>query len=311
MDVKSVNAHDVEGVRIGKLHGADRADNTTYQLTELISEYHILREVIFQVLETDGQMSLLERDIILDSIEQAVNDAAVKFSEVHAEIQQKFIDTLTHDLKNPISAAKLNAQLIKKSDSIEKHATLSDRIVGSLNRLEAMIHDLLDAGRVRAGEPLTLLYSECDLDSVVRDVVLEMASIHGQRFIVNSPAAVWGTWGCDGVRRAIENLIGNAVKYGADGAPITVSVKKGDKAVSLSVHNEGVPIPENEVQILFKQHRRSKSAEASGTRGWGLGLTVVKGVVEAHRGEIHVESAKGRGTSFILDLPFSNDASAV
>jgi hypothetical protein len=99
MDVKSVLAHDKEAVRIGSLHGADRAGNTSYILTEVIFEYHILREVIFQVLEEAEPLDSLQRDIILDSIEQAVNDAAVKFTDVHADIQQKFIDTLTHDLR--------------------------------------------------------------------------------------------------------------------------------------------------------------------------------------------------------------------
>src|SRR3954470_23880737 len=92
MDFKSVFTHDQESSRIGRLHGADRASNRSYVLTEVIFEYHILREVIFQTLETDGQLSAAQRDIIFDSIEQAVNDAAVEFSEVHADIQQKFIN---------------------------------------------------------------------------------------------------------------------------------------------------------------------------------------------------------------------------
>ena len=304
LDAKSVNAHDVEGVRIGKRHGADRADNTSYELTEVISEYHILREVIFQVLETDGQMSLGERDIILCSIEQAVNDAAVKFSEVHADIQQKFIDTLTHDLKNPIAAAKMNAQLIKRSESPEKRASLSDRIVGSLNRLEGMIHDLLDAGRIRAGEPLSIQYSDCNLDVVLRGIVDGMSTVHGDRFIIHSGEAVEGSWDIDGVRRAMENLIGNAVKYGTEKAPITVSLKSGPDSVSVTVHNEGPAIPPEEVPLLFQQYRRSKSVEGGNQSGWGLGLTIVKGIVDAHQGKIHVESAKGEGTSFIVDLPY-------
>src|SRR3954469_22149254 len=77
MDFKSVFVHDEEASRIGKLHGADRASNRSYVLTEVIFEYHILREVIFEALETQGPLAVIQRDIVYDSIEQAVNDAAV------------------------------------------------------------------------------------------------------------------------------------------------------------------------------------------------------------------------------------------
>jgi hypothetical protein len=103
MDFKSVLAHDDTATRIGKMHGADRASNRSYNLGEVIFEYHILREVLFQTLEEDGPVAPYQRDIILDSIEQAVNDAAVEFSQVHTDIQKKFINTLTRHLKTPNS----------------------------------------------------------------------------------------------------------------------------------------------------------------------------------------------------------------
>ena len=94
MDIKSVLIHDKESIRIGKLRGADRAGHAGYRLTEVIFEYNILREVIFHIMEKEGPFTDLERDIVLDSIEQAVNDAAVTFSEVHEAIQQTFLNTL-------------------------------------------------------------------------------------------------------------------------------------------------------------------------------------------------------------------------
>jgi len=133
------------------------------------------------------QLSQHQRDIILDSVEQAVNDAAVKFTEIHSEIQQKFVNTLTHDLQNPISAARMNAQLIlKRSDNPEACVSSGNRIVASLNRLTAMIRDLLDGSSLRAGEALSLHLIKCDLDSVVREVVDEMSVVNGDRFVLSS-----------------------------------------------------------------------------------------------------------------------------
>jgi len=114
-----------------------------------------------------------------------------------------------------------------------------------------------------------------------------------------------GNWGCDGLRRAVENLVGNAVKYGNPETPITILLRRGKTAVEVIVHNQGPLISEKEVPLLFQQYRRSKSAQESTETGWGLGLTVVKGVADAHKGKVRVESAVGKGTSFILEIPFA------
>ena len=306
LDFRSVFDHDEEASRIGKLHGADRASNRSYLLAEVIFEYHILREVIFKVLETDGQLGATQRDIIYDSIEQAVNDAAVQFSDVHSDIQQKFIYTLTHDLKNPLTAAKVNAELIlrQQKEAIPELAQKSARrIVASLNRLDGMIHDLLDASRLRAGEQLSIQFVDCDLSEVIQAVIDEMVVIHGDRFIVEMSGRANGMWGADGLRRACENLIDNAMKYGTPDTPVTVSLKRGDHGISLVVQNQGAAIPEGEIPNLFQKYRRAKSALEGTQSGWGLGLTLVKGVVDAHKGKVLVESKEGIGTSFTLEIP--------
>jgi signal transduction histidine kinase len=197
-DYKTVSMHDDKAVVIGKLHGSDRASGKNYNLNEVIFEYHILREVIFQVLEANEPMVVVQRDIILDSIEQAVNSAAVEFSDTHADIRQKFVNTLTHDLKNPITAAKMNAQMIaKRSDIPVACAGMASKIIGSMNRLEAMIQDLLDASSLRAGEQMYLQFIQCDLHEVVHRVVEQMSATYGDRFLFDSKVAVDGIWGCD------------------------------------------------------------------------------------------------------------------
>ena len=305
MDIRSVHLHDQESVRLGKLHGEDRAGTPSYVLTEVIFEYHILREVIFEVLETDGQLSAVHRDIIFSSIEQAVNDAAVKFSEVHADIQQKFVNTLTHDLKTPITAAKMSAQMIlKKPDQLDHCVRSASRIVGNLNRLDSMIHDLLDVSQLRAGEPILLQFEPCDLGAIVRDVVTEFSEVYGARINLERAVSVKGTFGADGLRRAVENLVSNAVKYGAETTPVTVSVTHDQRLAIISVHNDGPAIPSEELPLLFEQYRRSKSAREGRQTGWGLGLALVKGVADAHGGDVLVDSSEGVGTTFVLRVPF-------
>ena len=240
MDVAAVASHVRESLRIGKLHGADRASNRSYQLREVIFEYHILREVLFEVLETEGLLPKLERDIVLDSIEQAVNDAVVEFTEVHADIQQKFFDTLTHDLRTPVAVARMNAQVtLKRGDLAGPAIAAQKNILISLNRLTSMIENLLDGSRIRAGERLCLQFTNCDLAVVLRKAVDEMRMVYGPQVVSVSEGELKGNWGADGLRRAVENLVTNAVKFGAAGTPIAVSWESGMKAIEITVQNEG------------------------------------------------------------------------
>ncbi len=302
MDFKSVLLHEEEASRIGRMHGSDRASNRSYTLTEVIFEYHILREVIFETLETHSPLMGVERDIILDSIEQAVNDAAVKFSEIHSDIQQRFINTLTHDLRTPLMAAGMSAEILTKDARMPADCVgYARKITRNLNRLNSMIHDLLDASRVRAGEQLELQYEQCDLNTILSDVVEEMADMHGDRFVVDSTGPVVGSWGADGLKRAIENLVGNAVKFSTPNTPITISLRHNSSVAELSVHNVGPAIPESEIPMIFQQYQRSKTAGSK--PGWGLGLTLVKGVVDAHKGTVHVESTPAKGTTFKIEIP--------
>ena len=166
-----------------------------------------------------------------------------------------------------------------------------------------MIHDLLDASRVRAGERLHLQFIQCDLEALIREVVEEMTMVHGDRIVLDSNGPLEGNWGCDGLKRAVENLIDNAVKYGASGTTNQVSLKGGTEVVEITVHNEGPVLTEEEIPRLFQNFRRATHAKDGTQSGWGLGLTVVKGVVEAHKGKIRVESREGKGTSLPWKFP--------
>lgn len=289
---------------IGKEHGRDRATSVGYSVEELILEYRILRQVVIQTLEEEITLSPAEREIITDLVEQAVNDSAAEFAEVQREVSEQFTAILTHDLRTPMTAAKMGAELIfrdqENSESCRKNAS---RILDGIRRMDTMIRDLLDSGRVRAGQLLTAKFTDCNPATVAKEVVEQMTVIHGDRFVLLGDEGIRASWSPDLYRRALENLIGNAVKYGEPKTKITLNVQRENNLVKTTVHNEGKPIPGSEQSALFQRYRRSKSAQKSENRGWGLGLTLVLGAVQAHGGTISVESAEGRGTSFIMSMP--------
>lgn len=166
-----------------------------------------------------------------------------------------------------------------------------------------MIRDLLDASRLRAGQPISLNLDDCDLGLLAREVVEALASLHGNRFVLQTDPIVRGRWSTDELHRALWNLATNAVKYGAPDRPITISVRQTAAGATLSVHNDGAPIPIDQQERLFQPYARGLSLRAGSAAGWGLGLTLVRGCAEAHGGSIQLHSAPGIGTTFTVHLP--------
>jgi signal transduction histidine kinase len=295
-----------ESERVGKKHGRERAGSRNYTMDQMIFEYHILRQVIWDVMEEDVPLSSIEMEIITCAIEQAVNDAATEFSSTLADIQEKLSATLAHDLRNPLTSIKLYAELLAaRANDAAYVAKAAGRMAYSATRLDSMIRDLLDVCRLKAGEVIPLQLAECELDRIAKQVADEFDDLSERRFVFSSSGPTLGYWSVDGLRRVVENLATNAVKYGAPDTPVTVEVHQTSDRATLIVHNDGLPIPPEELGVLFQQYRRTRSAEEH--IGWGVGLAVVKGVTEALHGTVHVESSEGSGTSFIIDLPKNRD----
>lgn len=286
-----------DSTRIGKKHGSERANAREYTMDQMILEYHILREVICDVLEEEFILTAIEREVIVCSIEQAVNDAATQFSETAKEYQEQLAHTLVHDLRNPLTTAKVCTQmLLRQLDDKEKSEKKIAQILKSIERIDSMIGDLLDASKNKV-----LIFQEMDLSILTESVVEESNLAYEGRFVFNSCGNCTGNWNESSLRRLIENLATNAAKYGTEKSVITLTLTQDNMSASLTVHNQGTPIPQEEQAILFHRFRRAKSAEKK--TGWGLGLTVVQEIVEAHNGEIKVMSKDGIGTTFLIKLP--------
>ena len=216
------------------------------------------------------------------------------------ELREQFVSTLTHDLRTPLTAAKLNANaLVRNSEVLEVNKKRSMKILESIERIDRMIQDLLDTNRIRAGQKIALHIAPCDLRKIAQDVLDQAMTLYGDRIVLTSPETVQGYWDGDALRRAMENLIQNAVKYGSNDTPITLTLNQDQDEVHLSVHNYGNPIPKEHHSTLFEPFRRLQNH----TKGWGVGLTLVRGVAEAHEGKIQVESDEFKGTTFSLTLP--------
>jgi PAS domain S-box-containing protein len=245
---------------------------------------------------------MTERNLLMQ--ERDLSRADTTQLRADAEYRQRFVATLTHDLRSPLATAKTGADLISlQPEDPQKVKTWAARIGDALKRADGMIGDLLDAAQLQAGQTLPMEFAPCDLEAIADALVAEHASRLGDRLRVDVEGSSRGNWSADGLRRALENLVSNAVKYGDAGQPITIRIRRVDDRVLLSVHNFGTIIPLDEQAKLFQPFHRARTAKASGKQGWGIGLALVKGIVEAHKGIVKTESYPKEGTTFTADLP--------
>ena len=270
---------------------------------------HILHKVVdvTDIVADRYRLKAVESQIDGHSLE--VQLANTRLQEAKAELEHErdlrelFVLKLTHDLRTPLASAKMALELLfrKGSDPDDAHR-LSASVASSLDRCYRMVDDLLDANRIRSGKKLLIDTEPLELARLTADALTELMTLFGDRFVLVAPALIEGRWSRIQLQRMIENLCINAIKYGADGRPVRVSVLQGDGTALLEVHNEGPPIPAQVQAGLFEPYQRGP-AQLAGAQGWGLGLTIVKGVAEAHGGEVRVVSSEQDGTTFQVSLP--------
>ena len=166
-----------------------------------------------------------------------------------------------------------------------------------------MIGDLLDANRIRSGEKIPLDVELVDLLELAKTTLKELSQIHGDRFILKSPDHIKVYCDPKAIRRAIENLCGNAIKYGDPKAPVSITLKETIENAFIEVQNKGELISLEDQKFLFQQFRRGRNTQSSGKKGWGIGLTLVHGIADAHGGSVHLKSEIEAGTVFEIILP--------
>lgn len=222
-------------------------------------------------------------------------------------LRAEFAAIVAHDLRNPISAILMNAELVLESAAGRAEAAVPvrhiERIRRSAARLGALVAEMLDASRIDLGR-LVLDPRSVDIAEVVKDILAQLAPAIGDRRVELAVEGAPPPASVDVLRlgQIVTNLIENAARFSPVAAPIHVGVRAVRDGVELAVTDEGKGISPDEIELLFDRAYQAKhSRETKG--GLGLGLYIAKGLVDAHRGQIRVESALGHGSTFYVWLP--------
>lgn len=214
------------------------------------------------------------------------------------------LGVVAHDLRNPLGAILLQASLLRRqletADRPRKPAEVIERAAKRMNRL---IQDLLDVTRMEAGH-LTIEAARRPSRSIVCDAIeaqrplADAASLELRLELPEDLPDVWADR--DRLFQVFENLVGNAIKFACAGGRITVGAAPRDRDVLFWVADTGRGISDEDLPHLFERFWQVKSGECGGA---GMGLPIVKGIVEAHGGRVWVESIAGRGTTFFFTIP--------
>jgi signal transduction histidine kinase len=212
-----------------------------------------------------------------------------------------FVGILGHDLRNPLNAVLMTAQLMKRRVSGEDAAF--ERIRSSAQRMSNMVTQLLDLTRTRIGGGIIMDRKPIDLAAAVSEVVDEIRRAYPGGVIVwTSPQPAWASLDQDRLAQVISNLLSNALEHGDPAKPVTVELSAALGHLVLSVHNQGPPIPTDVMPLIFDPFRRT-AARDDRSKGLGLGLFISEQIVRAHGGRIEVGSSVEAGTTFTVRLP--------
>jgi len=240
-------------------------------------------------------------------------EKAMLYRKAQAEVRARdeFLSVASHELRTPVAALQLQLQTLKRvaeRSRDEVPRAVADRIDSlerQTRRVAVLVGELLDLSRLRLGR-LELRREEVDVSEVAREAVAPFQEDgQGGRASpvrLDAPAPAVGLFDRVRLEQVLLNLLANAVKFG-EGKPIAVRVEAADGAVRLAVSDQGIGIGSDDHARIFDRFERAVSTQHFG--GLGLGLFIVREIVEAHGGTIRVESAPGAGATFTVDLPRS------
>ncbi len=224
--------------------------------------------------------------------------------------REQFVSIASHELKTPLTSVfgfmqLLQRQLSQPAPDYERFKRYVDRCQQQLDRLRALVEDLLVASRSRQGR-LDLRPELCDLAALAEEVrercghMPERTARHC--LVLEAPAPVEGTWDRDRLDQVLSNLVSNALKYSPDGGTVLVRVARYGDEAEVVISDAGLGIPADEQASLFQPFVRASTTHEQ-INGTGLGLYIVRQIVEAHGGTVALESVMGEGTTVTLRLP--------
>jgi two-component system sensor histidine kinase SenX3 len=280
---------------LGELVRQVRRDGQTRQ-TDLVVE----RGLGYSPTHVHARVANLSSRLVLVLAEDRTREHRVE------AIRRDFVANVSHELKTPVGALRLLAEAVEEAaDDPQAVTRFAARMQTEATRLSRLVQQIIELSRLQDDEapdqPLAV-----DVDRVVEravDALAIEAKAKDIELVYDGQRGLEVVGNGDQVRLALSNLLANAVTYSPEHSSVMISAVQGERVVDLTVTDQGVGIPAEELDRIFERFYRVDPARHRSTGGTGLGLSIVKHVAATHGGEVKVWSEPGQGSSFTLRLP--------
>lgn len=281
---------------------------------QVMAEFRALRSSVLRLWARRVELTSVSeiQDIIRfnEAIDQAQTESMARYTEMLREAQNLFLAILGHDVRTPLGAITMGAQVLLHDQSLPSKALkVGLRIFNSSQRMDEIVRDLLDFSTSHLGDGIPVDPHTVDLLRICENVVEEAKAFHPDRKIqLATDGDVLGAWDGARIAQAFSNLVMNAVQHGNPQSVIQVALHGMADEVVYTVQNDAEVIPPAKLRTFFDPVKRfairpANERTASSAKNLGLGLYVVKQIVLAHGGDISVESSQQDGVVFTVRLP--------
>lgn len=275
----------------------------------------LLVEVVIVLLITTRSVALQEKLRVALTAQKRAEELEKTNSQLLRAQQQKdrIFSGVSHELKTPLTTIQGQAQLglrrlnkqVGNADAFSLVRLSFEKIDDQANRLHTLVDDLLDVSVLAAGK-MQLQLSRCDLARLCQDVVEDQNVLTARQIVLSLPDYTIEVQGdTNRLRQIISNLVTNALKYSFTDSLVQLQILQQGTTARISVTNHGVAIPADQHEKIFEPFFRADNVQASSGRGWGLGLSICKDIVQLHHGRIWVESSLEGETTFFVELPLA------
>lgn len=250
---------------------------------------------------------------LLHSADDTVRGGVLTLRDVTVEreleqMKSEFVSTAAHELRTPLTSILGFAELLQDTQAFSgrERSEFAALIHDKAEKLSELIDELLDISRIEAGEKIHLLRQAMSLDALTASSLdfFRHSSPRHQFQLLMSAAPVMVYADQRRISQVLDNLLSNAVKYSPAGGTITVELDPGTEYCTIVIRDEGIGMSAEQIERIFDKFYRA-DASTTAVQGVGLGMTIVKDLIESHGSEIAVQSTPGQGTTISFTLPVS------
>jgi signal transduction histidine kinase len=283
-----------------------------FTIDQMVSEYRALRtSVVSQWMRKvkDGTpINVDDMTRFHEAIDQALAESIASYSRAVEASRNMFLGILGHDLRTPLGAILLGADVLRRSQDAGARATkIANQIYTSVRRASQIVGDLLDLTRCQMGPGIPVKTADIDLAPLCQRVIEEIRTFHPEAIVMfDAKTPVAGQFDGARMEQVFSNIVSNAVQHGDTTRPIQVELGIREDFAVFTVHNSGEAIPEDVLPFIFNPMGRFSQRTAINhgpTEGLGLGLFIASEIVASHGGSIEVSSDTEHGTVFSVRVP--------